>query len=42
MYIVVVSLAGAFLAGSQWTDQSWKTKWAERDTADSSKMVQLV
>ena len=37
--IVVVSLAGAFLAGSQWTNHSWKTKWAERDSADSKKMA---
>ncbi|WP_246030540.1 DUF2514 domain-containing protein [Kluyvera ascorbata] len=37
--IVIVSLAGAFLAGSQWTNHSWKTKWAERDSADSSKVA---
>ena len=37
--IVIVSLAGAFLAGSQWTNHSWKTKWAERDSAESSQVA---
>ena len=37
--IVIVSLAGAFLAGSQWTNHSWKTKWAERDSAELSKVA---
>lgn len=37
--IVIVSLAGAFLAGIQWTNHSWKTKWAERDSAESSQIA---
>lgn len=37
--IVMCSLAGAFLAGSQWTNHSWKTKWAERDSAESSQVA---
>ena len=37
--IVIVSLAGAFFAGSQWTNHSWKTKWADRDSADFSQEV---
>ena len=37
--IVIVSLAGTFLAGSQWTNHSWKTKWAERDSAESSQVA---
>lgn len=37
--IVIVSLVGAFLAGSQWSNHSWKTKWAERDSAESSQVA---
>lgn len=35
--IVVVALSGAFLAGSEWTNRSWKIKWADRDSAESSQ-----
>ncbi|QIR27800.1 DUF2514 domain-containing protein [Kluyvera genomosp. 3] len=36
---VIVSMVGAFLAGSQWTSHSWKTRWAERDSANLSKVA---
>ena len=35
--IVVVALSGAFLAGSEWANRSWKIKWADRDSAESSQ-----
>nr|WP_228552154.1 DUF2514 domain-containing protein [Kluyvera intermedia] len=35
--IVVVALASAFLAGSEWTDRSWKIKWADRNSTESSQ-----
>ncbi|HDG1711340.1 TPA: DUF2514 domain-containing protein [Kluyvera ascorbata] len=37
--IVVVALAGSFLAGSEWTNRSWKIKWADRDSAEFSQKV---
>lgn len=37
--IVVVVLSGAFLAGSEWANRSWKIKWADRDSAESSQEV---
>ncbi|HED3064985.1 TPA: DUF2514 domain-containing protein [Kluyvera ascorbata] len=39
LVIAVVLVVGAFLAGSQWTNHSWKTKWAERDSAESSQVA---
>ena len=30
-------VAGAFLAGSEWTNRSWETKWADRDREESSQ-----
>ncbi|WP_260864241.1 DUF2514 domain-containing protein [Citrobacter sp. Marseille-Q6884] len=30
-------MAGAFLAGSEWTNRSWETKWADRDSEESSQ-----
>lgn len=35
--IVVAALAGAFLAGSEWTDRSWKIKWADRNSSELSQ-----
>ena len=35
--IVIVALVGSFLAGSEWTNRSWKIKWADRDSAESSQ-----
>ena len=35
--IMVVALSGAFLAGSEWANRSWKIKWADRDSAESSQ-----
>ena len=34
--IAIAALAGAFLAGSEWTNRSWETKWADRNSAESS------
>ncbi|BCT15458.1 hypothetical protein R1TS_34860 [Enterobacter cloacae] len=39
LIIAVVLVVSAFLAGSQWTNHSWKTKWADRDSADFSQEV---
>ncbi|MFU0886782.1 DUF2514 domain-containing protein [Kluyvera sichuanensis] len=36
---VMLLVVSAFLAGSQWTNHSWRTRWAERDSADSSKVA---
>ncbi|MDV1857524.1 DUF2514 domain-containing protein [Citrobacter freundii] len=35
--IAIAALAGAFLAGSEWTNRSWETKWADRDSEESSQ-----
>lgn len=37
LLIVALLVACAFLAGSEWTNRSWKTKWADRDSAESSQ-----
>lgn len=37
--IVIVALVGSFLAGSEWTNRSWETKWADRNSAESSQEV---
>lgn len=39
LIVAVVLVVSAFLAGSQWTNHSWKTKWAERDSAESSQIA---
>ena len=39
LIVAVALVVSAYLAGSQWTNHSWKTKWAERDSADSSKVA---
>ena len=31
-------LAGAFVAGTVWSDRGWQKKWAERDSAESSQV----
>ncbi|ELS5669468.1 TPA: DUF2514 domain-containing protein [Escherichia coli] len=35
--VVLLMVAGAFLAGSEWTNRSWETKWADRDSEESSQ-----
>lgn len=35
--IVIVALVGSFFAGSEWTNRSWETRWANRDSAESSQ-----
>ena len=35
--IVVVALSGSFLVGSEWANRSWKIKWADRDSTESSQ-----
>ena len=37
--IVLLMLAGAFLAGYIWSDRGWEKKWAERESAESSQTV---
>ena len=37
LIISMLLVACAFLAGSEWTNRSWKTKWANRDSAESSQ-----
>ena len=39
LIVAVALVVSAYIAGSQWTNHSWKTKWAERDSADSSKVA---
>lgn len=39
LVVVALLVACAFLAGSEWTNRSWKTKWADRDSADFSQEV---
>lgn len=34
---MVVALAGSFLAGSEWTNRSWETRWADRNSTESSQ-----
>ena len=35
--IVLLMLAGAFLAGNIWSERGWEKKWAERDSVESSQ-----
>ncbi|HID1000511.1 TPA: DUF2514 domain-containing protein [Enterobacter roggenkampii] len=37
LIVAVVLVACAFLAGSEWTNRSWKIKWADRNSAESSR-----
>lgn len=37
--IAVLIVAGAFVAGSVWSERAWEKKWAERDSAESSREV---
>ncbi|MDW3779009.1 DUF2514 domain-containing protein [Kluyvera cryocrescens] len=37
LIVSMLLVACAFLAGSEWTNRSWKTKWADRDSAESSQ-----
>ena len=37
LVVVALLVSCAFLAGSEWTNRSWKTKWADRDSAESSQ-----
>lgn len=37
LVVVALLVACAFLAGSEWTNRSWKIKWANRDSAESSQ-----
>ena len=35
--IVLLMLAGAFLAGNIWSEQGWQKKWADRNSMESSQ-----
>ncbi|HHG8876697.1 DUF2514 domain-containing protein [Citrobacter freundii] len=35
--IVLLMLAGAFLAGNIWTERGWQKKWADRNSMESSQ-----
>ncbi|EKA2133016.1 DUF2514 domain-containing protein [Citrobacter freundii] len=35
--IVLLLLAGSFLAGNVWSDRGWQKRWSERDSAESSQ-----
>ena len=35
--IVLLMLAGAFLAGNIWSERGWQKKWADRNSAESSQ-----
>ncbi|EPJ3207940.1 TPA: DUF2514 domain-containing protein [Citrobacter freundii] len=37
LIISMLLVACAFLAGSEWANRSWKIKWADRDSAESSQ-----
>lgn len=39
LIITALLVASAFIAGSEWTNRSWKTKWADRNSAESSQEV---
>ncbi|QBM22934.1 DUF2514 domain-containing protein [Citrobacter arsenatis] len=39
IFAVFLLLAGAFIAGSVWSDRGWQKKWAERDSAKSSQVA---
>jgi hypothetical protein len=34
---VMLLVVSAFLAGSQWTNHSWETRWADRNSTESSQ-----
>lgn len=35
--IVLLMLAGAFLAGNIWSERDWQKKWADRNSVESSR-----
>ncbi|EGA4728270.1 DUF2514 family protein, partial [Salmonella enterica] len=35
--IVLLMLAGAFLAGNIWSERGWQKKWADRNSIESSQ-----
>ncbi|EBX0068198.1 DUF2514 family protein, partial [Salmonella enterica] len=35
--IVLLMLAGAFLAGNIWSERGWQKKWADRNSMESSQ-----
>ncbi|MGZ0444091.1 DUF2514 family protein, partial [Citrobacter freundii] len=35
--IVLLMLAGAFLAGNVWSERGWQKKWADRNSVESSQ-----
>ena len=37
LIVVVLLVACAFFAGSEWTNRSWEARWAKRDSAESSQ-----
>lgn len=37
LIVSMLLVACAFLAGSEWTNRSWKIKWADRNSAESSR-----
>lgn len=37
LIVVALLVACAFTAGSEWTNRSWKTRWADRDSTESSQ-----
>ncbi|WP_370605285.1 DUF2514 domain-containing protein [Citrobacter braakii] len=37
--IVLLMLAGAFLAGNIWSERDWQKKWADRDSMESSQVA---
>lgn len=36
---VLLLVACAFIAGNVWSDRSWQSKWAERDSAEASQFA---
>ncbi len=34
---MLLLVAGAFIAGDEWSDRGWQKKWADRDNAESSQ-----
>lgn len=37
LIVSILLVACAFLAGSEWTNRSWKIKWADRNSTESSQ-----
>lgn len=37
--IVLLMLAGAFLAGNIWSERGWQKKWADRNSMESSQVA---